>query len=91
MNLELLKSSASVYFFLRHKDGRFAVRTMYMVPRVGDLCVFNEVRYRVEVVGWCLDTDATEIGVPRVNIELVGQLEAAASSTNQGHSPKRRA
>lgn len=75
MNLELLKISASVNFFIRYKDGLFAIRTMYMVPRVGDLCVFNEVRYRVEVVEWCLDTDATEIGVPRLNVELVPNVK----------------
>ena len=65
-----LARSAAVHFFIRYKDKQFAYRTMFMVPRVGDLCVFDEVRYRVEVVEWCLDLDATEVGL-RVNVELV--------------------
>ena len=65
-----LARSAAVNFFIRYKDKQFAYRTMFMVPRVGDLCVFDEVRYRVEVVEWCLDLDATEVGL-RVNVELV--------------------
>lgn len=70
MAYEDLARSAAVHFFIRYTDKQFAHRRMFMVPRVGDLCVFDEVRYRVEVVEWCLDTDATEVGV-RVNVELV--------------------
>lgn len=72
-----LARSAAVHFFIRYKDKQFAYRRMFfayrrmfMVPRVGDLCIFDEVRYRVWVVEWCLDLDATEVGL-RVNIELV--------------------
>ena len=74
MDYDSLRRSASVNFFIRHKAGQFATRRMYMVPCVGDLCVFDEVRYLVEVVEWCLDTDATEIGV-RVNVELVPNVK----------------
>ena len=64
-----LERSAGVYFYIRYKDEQFAYRRMFMVPRIGDLCVFNEARYQVEVVEWCLDLDAIEAGV-RVNVEL---------------------
>ena len=62
--------SAGVHFFIRHTERQFAYRRMFLVPRIGDLCVFEDVRYLVEVVEWCLDKDATEIGT-RVNVELV--------------------
>ncbi|WP_157266382.1 hypothetical protein [Azohydromonas aeria] len=61
--------TAAVNFFLRHKSGTFAFRRLPFVPRVGDKCVFNEVRYQVAIVEWCMDEDATDVGV-RVNVEL---------------------
>lgn len=60
---------ASVHFFIRYTDKQIAYRRMYMVPRVGDLCVFDFVRYQVEVIEWCLDKEAYSRGV-RVNAEV---------------------
>lgn len=75
MDYDSLARSAAVNFFIRYKDKRFALRRMFMIPRAGDVCVFDEVRYRVAVVEWCLDRDATEVGV-RVNVELVPNVPA---------------
>lgn len=58
-----------VTFYKRHEDQRIAYRRLDGVPRVGDLCVFNEKRYTVAVVEWCLDVDATDHGT-KINIEL---------------------
>jgi hypothetical protein len=66
---EILHTSAAVNFFIVGKPAQWAYRRMYQVPRVGDRCVFNDVRFDVLRVEWCLDDDATEIGV-RVNVEL---------------------
>jgi hypothetical protein len=67
--MQNMDHTAAVNFFLRRKAGQFAFRRLPFVPRVGDKCVFHEVRYRVAIVEWCLDEDATERGV-RVNVEL---------------------
>jgi hypothetical protein len=60
---------AAVNFYILAKAGRYAFRRMYHVPRIGDFCVFSDVRYEVARVEWCLDEGATERGV-RVNVEL---------------------
>ena len=63
--------SFGVNFFLRRKTGRYAYRSMDAVPRIGDKIVFDEVRYTVAIVEWCLDEDASRIpGQARVNIEI---------------------
>lgn len=59
-----------INFFLTGKPARFAYRRLVSVPRIGDLCVFNETRYEVKHVEWCLDDDATERGT-LINIDLV--------------------
>lgn len=51
MDYDSLRRSAAVHFFIRYKDKQFAHRRMFLVPRVGDLCVFDEARYRVRVDG----------------------------------------
>jgi hypothetical protein len=61
--------SVAVNFFLVGIAAQFAYRRLYHVPRVGDRCVFNEVRYEVTRIEWCLDEDATTYGI-RVNVEL---------------------
>ncbi len=65
----MIIQQASVNFFIVGKGRQFARRSMYHVPRVGDVCVFCDLRYRVIRVEWCLDEDATALGV-RVNVEL---------------------
>ncbi len=64
-----MDDSAAVNFFLPDARRQFAFRRMTFVPRVGDICVFDEERYEVDSVEWCLDENATEYGV-RVNVEL---------------------
>jgi polyphosphate kinase 2 (PPK2 family) len=61
--------SAAINFYILGEAKRYAFRRMYHVPRIGDFCVFNDVRYEVARVEWCLDEGATERGV-RVNVEL---------------------
>lgn len=39
--------------------GLFARRILTQVPSVGDKVVFNDERYNVTLVEWCLDEDAT--------------------------------
>lgn len=60
----------AAHFFIRFQDGQMAYRSMSDVPRVGDKCVFDEKRYVVAAVEWCMDLDASSIGNQRVNIEL---------------------
>lgn len=64
-------TSAAVNFFLIGEKRQFAFRRMWHVPRIGDQCVFDDVRYRVENIEWCMDEGATEVGI-RVNVELRG-------------------
>jgi len=59
----------AINFYIRGKPGQFAFRRLAAVPPVGDLCVFNDIRYEVRRVEWCLDVDATEVGT-RINVEL---------------------
>lgn len=65
-----MKEPFSVNFFIRHEDEKFAWRPMHAVPRVGDKCVFNNVRYKVAIVEWCMDLDASSCGKQRINIGL---------------------
>jgi len=60
----------SVNFYLRGVDKQFAHRTLPDAPSVGDVCVFNEKRYRVWQVEWCLDADASPIGFTRINVDM---------------------
>lgn len=60
----------SVNFFKRFSDDRIAYRSMHAVPRIGDKCVFEDKRYLVAIVEWCMDLDATTFGAQRINIEL---------------------
>lgn len=60
----------SVNFFIRFENPKFAYRPMDQVPRIGDKCVFDDKRYVVSVVEWCMDLDASSVGNQRVNIEL---------------------
>jgi hypothetical protein len=59
----------AVYFFVLGKAEQFAFRRLGSVPRNKDICVFNEKRYLVDRIEWCLDNDATECGT-RINVEL---------------------
>jgi len=53
-----------------YRDRQFAFRALSQCPAVGERCVFNDIRYVVSVVEWCLDDDASNLGGTRVNIEL---------------------
>ncbi len=66
----------SANFFILGETGTFAIRRLPECPRVGDRVVFNDVRYDVVRVEWCLDVDATERGV-RVNIEMLCRSDEA--------------
>ena len=57
----------AVNFFIRGVLAQFAHRGMSAVPRVGDKCVFNETRYAVATVEWCMDDGNDR---QRINIEL---------------------
>lgn len=59
----------AVNFFIRHKTNQFAFRRLPSVPQLGSVLVFNDHRYVVEAVEWCLDHAATDRGV-RINIEM---------------------
>lgn len=58
-----------VNFFIKLTTRQFQLKTLSAVPRVGDICVFGEERYRVDRVEWCMDHDASETHT-RINIEL---------------------
>ena len=64
-----LDTTAKVEFYLHHSPDMFALRRLYHIPRVGDVCVFGDVGRHVKGVTWCLDEDATERGV-KVQITL---------------------
>lgn len=70
----------SANFFIRGKNGCFAQRAMSHVPQIHDICVFNEIRYVIDGIEWCMDHDASNLGNQRVNIELIPQ---------NAHSPKK--
>ena len=59
----------AVHFFITGKAGQFAFRRLSGVPTNNDVCVFDEKRYIVCGIEWCLDEDATEYGT-RINVEL---------------------
>ena len=65
-----MKEKISANFFLKGKARQFAFRGMYHCPRVGDLAVFDDVRYTVLRIEWCMDEGACNLGGQRVNIEL---------------------
>lgn len=67
--VQMNNHQATVNFFVFGKDKQFARRVMFHIPRIGDICVFMDVRYSVVRVEWCMDEDATVFGV-RVNVEL---------------------
>ena len=60
----------TVNFFIRGKARQAAFRRMPACPQVGDKVVFNDVRYKVAIVEWCMDEDATSDNSQRVNIEM---------------------
>ena len=73
MNYDALlhaKLCASLHVFLRYSTTLIVRRGSPFVPRVGDLIVHNDERYVVEVVEWCLDSDAAPDRACRVNIEV---------------------
>lgn len=82
--MSITDTSLVVHFFFRNKPLLFAYRRMYAAPRVGDICVFNETRYAVDGVEWCLDEDATDVGT-RLNIEL--KALAQPTTTLRGGNP----
>lgn len=64
-----LEKTAKVEFWIHDESRLFALRRMRYVPRKGDFCVFKGVLRPVVSVVWCLDEDATELGV-KVQVTL---------------------
>lgn len=61
----------AINFFIVGQVNQFAYRALTQVPSVGQRCVFNDKRYEVVMVEWCLDEDATNSSrQARINIEL---------------------
>lgn len=61
----------SINFFILGQIQQFAHRALSQVPSIGERCVFNNIRYEVVIVEWCLDEDATHSSrQARINIEL---------------------
>ncbi|MDC5207000.1 hypothetical protein OHX04_15685 [Acinetobacter baumannii] len=61
----------SINFFIVGQVQQFAFRALTQVPAIGQRCVFNEKRYNVVMVEWCLDEGATNSSrQARINIEL---------------------
>lgn len=56
--------------FFRGNSTVFAFRRLLYVPRRGEIVVFNDVRYVVSHVEWCLDENASTLGGLKVNIEI---------------------
>jgi hypothetical protein len=69
-----LEKAAKVDFWIHDEPRQYAMRRMYHVPRVGDMCVFGKTIRPVTAVVWCLDEDATERGV-KVQITLGDKCE----------------
>lgn len=64
-----MKDTFALNFFIVNDSQQFAYRRLYAVPTEGDYCVFEERRYKVVKIEWCLDDDACPVGT-RINIEL---------------------
>lgn len=66
------KNSYAINFYLKNVCEQFARRILTQVPHRGDRVVFNDHRYHVERVEWCLDENATNgVYQARINIELI--------------------
>lgn len=84
--------SVAINFWIADQTQQFAFRRLHYVPREGEVCVFNDKRFVVIGVEWCLDENATDVGI-RVNIELgevkpdrkcpLGVIELPPTNTTQ--------
>jgi len=64
-------SKFSINFYIVGEVNQFAYRALTQVPMIGQRCVFNEKRYEIIMVEWCLDEGATNSSrEARINIEL---------------------
>lgn len=69
--------------------GLFARRILTQVPSVGDKVVFNDERYNVTLVEWCLDEDATNYeyqALINVVIEPVDKDRFAMGAPSVAHA-----
>ncbi len=62
----------AINFYLKNVQQQFARRILTQVPCRGDRVVFNNHRYSIDRVEWCLDDNATNGQYQSlINIELL--------------------
>ena len=49
----------AINFYIYGIKEQFSRRILSQVPSVGDVLVFDDKRYRIRSLEWCLDEDAT--------------------------------
>lgn len=69
--MQTISDKFSINFYLVDQTNAFSYRTLTQVPSIGDRVVFNEERYEVVRIEWCLDEDATNYQYQaRINIDI---------------------
>ena len=62
----------AINFYIKGEAKQFDRRVLSQVPNMHDVLVFNDERYWVHSLEWCLDNDATNGDYQAlVNIEMI--------------------
>lgn len=73
-NTAIFPNHYAINFYIFRTKEQFSRRILSQVPSIGDILVFNNKRYRVHMLEWCLDDDATNNEYQAlVNIEMIKQ------------------